>query len=243
MPENECFPYYEPGDRITALCEAAVTGKRFVDISDDVSSEGNLTVSPATAGGKTIGVASHDQAIDGLVTILGSGLVVPVKAGGAITAGDDVAIGAAGVAVAFDTDGTPATLATGKVADNNAITWSARLLGDDGEDISVTLVDPGGKGKALSVDVDGRDITVNLATNEAGAGELTSTGTTVIAAIKEHDTASQLVDVANTGASSGAGVVAAASKANLAGGVDVATVVGRAYADAELNDDAKIKLY
>jgi len=109
MPANECIPYYEPGSRITAHCEAAVTGKRLVDISDPVQAGGagqglstsiaggNIVVSPATAAGLCIGVASHDAAAGKKVTvILNAGAVVPVTALGAITAGDEVEIGAGG---------------------------------------------------------------------------------------------------------------------------------------------------
>lgn len=110
---NECIPFYEPGSRITGHCEAAVTGKRFVDISDDRQGPvagaglgtntdgGNIVVSHATAAGKAIGVASHDAAIGKKVTILSGGFVVPVTADGAINSGDEVEVGANGKAKAL----------------------------------------------------------------------------------------------------------------------------------------------
>lgn len=95
---NECDPFYEPGSRLTAKAGAAVTGKRFVDISAGLSTDGNIVVSPASAKGKTIGVASHDVAEGKRVTIIGGG-VVPVMASGTIEPGDEVGIATGGKAV------------------------------------------------------------------------------------------------------------------------------------------------
>lgn len=103
---NECIPLYEPGRAITAEAEAAVTGKRFVDITDPMSSGpglsdtaegGNIVCSHATAGGKAIGVSSYDAAIEGKFYVITGG-VVPVTADGAITAGQEVEVGTAGKA-------------------------------------------------------------------------------------------------------------------------------------------------
>jgi hypothetical protein len=98
--------------------------------------------------------------------------------------------------------GALATLLTGVVASNNAIRWTSR----DARVPRVQLVDPAGASVALSVDVDGLDIIVTLATN--GSSVITSTATQVMAAVNEHDAASGLVTVASEGASTGAGVVA-----------------------------------
>lgn len=107
---NECIPFYEPGARLTASCEAAVTGKRLVDISDPIQSGpglsstsegGNLVVSHATAAGKVLGVASHDAAIGAKVTVICEG-VVPIKAGGNIATGAEVEVGTNGQAVTLD---------------------------------------------------------------------------------------------------------------------------------------------
>lgn len=104
---NECIPFYEPDNRVTASCEAAVTGKRFVDISDPIQSGpllntgvdgGNLVVSPATAAGKVFGVASHDAGIGKKVTILRK-MIVPVKAGANIATGAEVEVGTGGQAI------------------------------------------------------------------------------------------------------------------------------------------------
>ena len=127
---NECVPKYEPGARITGHCEAAVVGKRFVDISDPkqgtpsvgldtTASGGNVVISPATAGGLKCGVASHDQAINGQVTFIADG-VVPVTADtGGITAGQEVEVGTAGKAK---------TKASGKSVGR---AWSSATAGND----------------------------------------------------------------------------------------------------------------
>ena len=104
---NEAIPFYEPADRITGSCEVAVVGKRFVDISDPIQSGpglsntaegGNLVISPATAAGQALGVASHDAGVGKKVTVLRGGMVVPVTAAAAITAGAEVEVGANGKA-------------------------------------------------------------------------------------------------------------------------------------------------
>lgn len=115
-----------------------------------------------------------------------------------------------------------ATLATGVVANNNALTWTAKKAGVIGNDITLTLIDPPGNNAALSVDVVGRDILVSLATD--GASAITSTAAQVKAAI-EASSAADLVTVANTGASTGAAAVVAVAATNLAAGTDAS--VGR----------------
>lgn len=108
------------------------------------------------------------------------------------------------------------------VADNNALSWAAKLAGAVGNDISIKLLDPAGNDKALSVDVVGRDIIVSLATS--GAGAIVSTAAEVKAAI-EASAAADLVTVAHTGASTGAAAVVAVAKTDLAGGTDAS--IGR----------------
>lgn len=115
-----------------------------------------------------------------------------------------------------------ASLITGVEGNNNAILFTAKKAGADGNDISVKLVDPAGNDKALSVDVVGRDIIVSLATN--GGGAIVSTAAQIIAAIA-GSSAADLVTAVNSGASSGAAAVVAVALTNLAGGVNAS--VGR----------------
>lgn len=95
---------------------------------------------------------------------------------------------------------------TGVEANNNGITWTAKLAG---QGISINLQNPNGNSKALAVSVSGLAVIVSLATD--GAGAITSTAAQVIAAVNENARANVLLVGANTGASTGAGVVAAAS--------------------------------
>lgn len=114
-----------------------------------------------------------------------------------------------------------ATLLTGVIGSNNAITFTSKLLGVNGNGISIHLKDPKANSAALSVTVDELAITVNLATS--GAGAITTTATQLIAAIAANTAANALVGAVNTGASTGAGAVAASARAQaLSGGIDEA---------------------
>jgi hypothetical protein len=87
---NECIPLYRPGLDITAVTTGAVTGKTFVEYS------------AATAAGKVAGVAAYDAASGARVAVIrGKGQIVPVTAGGTITALAEVEVGSGGKAVAF----------------------------------------------------------------------------------------------------------------------------------------------
>lgn len=111
-----------------------------------------------------------------------------------------------------------ATLTTGLVASNNAITYTADTEGAAGNSITVALVDPAANNITLQVSCTGTAISVRLATD--GSGVITSTATLVIAAINAHPAASALVTAANTGASNGSGLVAAVAATALSGGKD-----------------------
>jgi hypothetical protein len=139
MPNNTCIPLFKPGKDITGHCSAAVVGKTFLDISATIQSGptitsvslpstydgGNIVVKTCAAKKRAIGVAAYDRAENEKVPILrGSGLVVPVTAGGAITAGEEVESDAGGKAI---------KLAAG-VAIGKAYTTAA-----EGEDVFVSL--------------------------------------------------------------------------------------------------------
>lgn len=241
---------FKPGDNVSVRPDGELAGDqlkagRFVAITG-YGADRSYLASHAEAGDtKPFGVTQRDTAkpnvedptsVDLLVECVRTGSIPWVEAGEAIDASPpvDIAVGADGKAVVADS-AVAAKLETGKVADNNAITWTAKVAGKGGNSLAVEMLNTG-KEKSLSVDVDGDTITVTLATNGTGAGEITSTATLVIAAIAEHDTASQLVKAANTGASSGAGVVTAVAKTSLAGGTDStggANAVGKALTSAE----------
>jgi hypothetical protein len=116
MAVNEKIAYYDPGDDISCIVEAAVTGGRFVKVSDPkkIASQalandtlgGNVVVSHCAAGEKAFGVSSYDQpAVGGHLGVARGHKVFPVEAGAAMTAGDEVQSDATGRAI---------TLAAGK---------------------------------------------------------------------------------------------------------------------------------
>lgn len=242
---------YKPGQNVTVAPDGELAGDqlkagRFVAITGYDTNTRSYLASHADAGdAHPFGVTQRESAkpnvedprsVDLLVEVMKGGIPF-VEAGEEIDTSEgpvDIAVGAEGKAVVAGGD-VAAKLETGKVADNNAITWTAVEGGTAGNKLSVEILNTG-KGKSLSVDVDGNKITVIAATNEVGEGAITSTANDVIAAVEEHDTASQLVSVAKTGASSGAGVVAAVAKTSLAGGSAAegeAAVVGKALTSAE----------
>jgi hypothetical protein len=101
---------------------------------------------------------------------------------------------------------TPATGTTGTVGANNGLTYTSVVPGDG---VQINLINPGGNSKSLAVSVAGTTVNVSLATSSVGA--ITSTAAQVDTAIGANTAANALVSVANTGASTGAGVVAAAN--------------------------------
>lgn len=250
---------YKPGQNVTVKPNGELAGDqlkagRFVAVTGYDKNTRTYLADHASAGdAHPFGVTQRESAkpnvedprsVDLLVEVMKGGIPF-VEAGEEITAPVDIAVGAEGKAVVAGGD-VAATLKTGTVSSNNAITFTANDAGPDGNDIAVELLNTG-KEKALAVDVDGDTITVTLATNNTGAGEITSTAAQVIAAIAEHDTASQLVAAANTGASSGAGVVVAVAKTNLSGGSSAegpTAVVGKALTSAgEAGDYIEVDLY
>lgn len=237
---------YKPGQNVSVRPDGELAGDqlkagRFVAITGYGADRSYLASHAEPGDPHPFGVTQRDSAkpnvedphsVDLLVECMTGGIPF-VEAGEEITAPVDIAVGADGKAVVAGGD-SAASLKTGVVGNNNAITWTARDAGPDGNDLSVTIVDPPGNNVALSVDVDGDEIVVTLATD--GSSNPTSTATQVIEAVKEHDVASQLVTAANTAGSSGAGVVAAAAKASLSGGSEAegpTAVVGKALTSAD----------
>jgi hypothetical protein len=226
---------------------------RFVTF-DGKSAQGDIKARLAPAGSpRILGIPQYDTAdpkaepapaVNDLTLrtdIVRSNSIAWVQAGEEIEAEDELAVGANGKAIKADA-AVAASLKTGVVGENNALTFTANEPGDGGNDLSIAILNTG-KEKALAVDVDGDKIVVTAATNNVGAGEITSTAAQVIAAILEHDTASQLLTAANTGASSGAGVVKAVAETPLAGGTDSATAVAKAFTGGVLDDYLEIEVY
>ena len=82
-------------------------------------------------------------------------------------------------AAAAPVNAVAAALTTALTGSNNDLVFTAATKGAAGNDITIAYIDPGTPSAALSVDVDGTDITVNLAT---GAGTVQVETATVIAA-------------------------------------------------------------
>lgn len=117
--DNPILPLYEDADHITGAVASAgsVLGGRFVVPSGGFQSSpllnaatvatdgGNVQINQAGAGARALGVAAYDAPNPGdKVTIYTGRFVVPMVAGGSITAGQQVESDAAG---------KPITLATG----------------------------------------------------------------------------------------------------------------------------------
>lgn len=100
---NENVGVYEPGVDLTCHATAAVTGKRFVAITGNrvaADNGGNISVAHATAAGRAFGVSKYDAPSGGKVGVMrGNSRVTFVTAGAALTANQEVEVGAAGVAV------------------------------------------------------------------------------------------------------------------------------------------------
>lgn len=107
---NDCIPLFRPGVDITAQASAAVTGKRVVKISGNITSGPGLS---ATAEGSNprvahcsgaadvpFGVSKYDAVINGKVGVIREG-IVPVTAGAPITAGQQVMADANGQVIPY----------------------------------------------------------------------------------------------------------------------------------------------
>lgn len=121
MPANECIPYKQPGEAITAKAKGAVTGKTLVKIGGDRTggggggAEGSITIGVGlstdgenvyqveTCGkeGAPVGVAAWDAADKAETKVFkrSSGIILPITAGEAITAGWELESDAAGKVV------------------------------------------------------------------------------------------------------------------------------------------------
>lgn len=89
MATNPAVPFWDEGNTITCRGTAAITGKRFVTVSG-ARIDGNPAVAHAagTSTTKALGVSARDAASAEPVSVYASpGLVMPVTAAVAITAG------------------------------------------------------------------------------------------------------------------------------------------------------------
>lgn len=129
LGDNTVTALFEPADDLTVAVTAAVTAGKFVKIGAtlqggpllDVSTptgpitKGNLMqVTQCVAGEKSIGVTKWDTAAaDDVVGIFAGGQIVPMTAGGSITAGNKVMSDASGNPVAWSSAASEANNANG----------------------------------------------------------------------------------------------------------------------------------
>lgn len=121
-------------------------------------------------------------------------------------------------------DNDYASLTVNPTGDDNSLSYTSKLAGVDGNQITVTYVDPGDAEVPLSVAVNnGTDIVVTLETDVSEA--IVTTAAEIKALIEGDETADALVtvevDAADSGSGDdGSGVVTAMVVDDLAGGVD-----------------------
>ncbi len=258
MAQNECIPFYENGDTITVTTPGAVSGKTFAAISasrpygpgfsltSTDSGGGNLVCSTAAAGSKAFGVFANDQPVaEGKVSVVcGVGFIVPVVSGTAFVAGEDVAVGAGGLAVKVTANvaGSSATALLGKIASNNALTATSVAKDSSGNNVSI-VIKPLGVSGVFGIVIVGNTIEVTLKTSAGSVSEVTATE--LIAKIAAEPKAAALLGLTNTGASTGAGLVEPQVLLPLTGGLDAgsARAVGMAVSSCNLGEDAQVKLY
>lgn len=107
-----------------------------------------------------------------------------------------------------------ATAATNLAGADNDFNFTAVLAGRLGNDTRIRFVNPAANNAALSVVVDGRDVTVNLATN--GGGAITTTAAQVKTALDANPASAALITTVLNG--TGAGVVTALAWLSFSGG-------------------------
>lgn len=111
-------PLYMPGDVITCVTSAAVTGGRLVMVS------GNGTVAHATAdSAAVIGMAAHDAASGANVAVHGRGQVHTSTAAGGITAAARVNAAANGTVASASAGTGNIGIALTTAADTASVTW------------------------------------------------------------------------------------------------------------------------
>lgn len=97
MRNNSAIPFYSEGYIFTCHAAQDLAGKRFVTLAGNQLDD-RPTVGYA-AGGRPLGVSAYDVVLGGGVTVYRAPSVMPVTAGAALTAGQEVGSDAEGRAV------------------------------------------------------------------------------------------------------------------------------------------------
>jgi hypothetical protein len=124
--DNAILPLFTPADDVTCAASAAIGAGKFVKISADMQAspilavgtplvKGNLmVVAQCVAGDKAFGVSKWDASgADEVLGVFSGGQVVPMTAGGSITAGNKVMSDASGNPVAWTSAASEANNANG----------------------------------------------------------------------------------------------------------------------------------
>lgn len=217
------------GLRVTASAAAALVAGTFVKATGSTTQGGEYSITTCGSGDRPFGVAEADvttaqltqdtNSVERRVDVIRKPAIARVVPGATISGpGLQLQSDSLGRAIPLGA-ATAATLNTGVVGSNNAITFTARAAGAGGNAVTVTFVDPGGTTAALSVDVaeNGHDITVSLA---RASSALSSTAQNIMDAIEANGDANTLVSVVDQSTSNGTGIAAAVTKTALAGGTD-----------------------
>jgi hypothetical protein len=122
--------------------------------------------------------------------------------------------------------GNPGGSVSGATNQGRAVVVRSEAWGHEGgNDLSVALLNPGTPNSPLSVAVAGNDITVNLATSDAGA--LTSTAAQVVTALNASPAASALIHAHTYRGNVGGGVVQAQAATALSDYLDAPADISR----------------
>lgn len=133
---------------------------------------------------------------------------------------------------------TAASLTTAFTEPNSNLVFTACENGTDGNAIKIALVAPTTADQALNINVVGKVITVNLATDNTKA--ITTIANEVIEAIKETNAAKALVYAKPIQGSDGSGKVAALAETALSGGQLGSAGVAEGVAEGVLMNDVDV---
>lgn len=122
MATNDCVPFFDDGDTITATASGAITGKTLV-VVHAARAAGLIVVATAGAGAHAFAVAARDAADGANLTLIRPGAIVPVTAAASLSAGAAVKANASGKLVAA----TAGAYAVGTIVDDVASGADAML--------------------------------------------------------------------------------------------------------------------
>ena len=111
---------------------------------------------------------------------------------------------------------TAATLTIGTASANTGITFTAVNAGTEGNNIRVRYRDPGTSSATLAVTVDGKDVTIDLATD--ADGNVSSTAQEIVTELDGNTDTQDLVTAALAEGNDGSGVVRTREFRSLTGG-------------------------